>query len=490
MDAHIQDVAVLVLEADGLLLLAVDVQLLQAAELADAVVDVHHVVARLEQGEFLERERFLVALEAFFEAEAVVALKNLVVGVAEQFFVRVHKALAELDDHGGELHVALLVLKDVVQPLDLLGLVGGDHVGVAFASVGVEVGGQQVKILGKGRLGLHVEGNAFALHKGLVAAKFHHAEVLQQAVPILGGGVELLWRQVAGLAGELFELAAGTFHFLVEVSGAAFGVHSPHHGVAGQEFQNGLAAFLQEFFAHVRHDGGLGHGVDTQLVDRVKLADAFHLVAKKLDAVRVIKAEGEHVHDAAAHAVLAGLKHVVHLLKAKLLEGLVDEFHVEGVADFQVEGVLAELAAGDHFFSQGFRKRDDDGDVAPFVDLVEHLGAHGNIGVLGLLLLVRYAGRTRVKQRLGLVQHAFEVVHEIRRGFLVLQYNQVAALALGNHARSNHGTRRTNGALQVHFGTWARQALHQALGLGVQCVPVSEFRRGHRRDGKNNRSLP
>ena len=114
MDAHIQDVAPLVFEADGLLLLAPDVDLLQAAEFTDAVVDVHHKITRLQAHELLDGQRLLVLLEAVLEAEPMVALENLVVGVDGEFEALVHETLAELGGNRLVLHLVTTVGKDVV----------------------------------------------------------------------------------------------------------------------------------------------------------------------------------------------------------------------------------------------------------------------------------------------------------------------------------------------------------------------------------------
>ena len=81
MDVYVQDVASAVAQSDRLLFLPVDVDFLQASELPDAMVDVHHVVARLKGGELLQSQGLLALFEAFLQPESVVAFKQLVVGV-------------------------------------------------------------------------------------------------------------------------------------------------------------------------------------------------------------------------------------------------------------------------------------------------------------------------------------------------------------------------------------------------------------------------
>ena len=70
VDADVEHIAAFVGQPNGLLLLAVDIDFLQAAEFSDAVVDVHHEVAGLQGQQLLERQGLLVAFEAFFEAAA------------------------------------------------------------------------------------------------------------------------------------------------------------------------------------------------------------------------------------------------------------------------------------------------------------------------------------------------------------------------------------------------------------------------------------
>ena len=60
VDAHVEDVAAAVGEADGLLHLPVHLNLVESAELPDAVVDVHHKVPHFERHQFFDGQRFFV----------------------------------------------------------------------------------------------------------------------------------------------------------------------------------------------------------------------------------------------------------------------------------------------------------------------------------------------------------------------------------------------------------------------------------------------
>ncbi len=83
VDAHVEHVAVGIMQADDFLLLAPDGDALQAGELADAEIDVHHVVAGLEVLQGAEREAAQQATSPP-GGGAVVAAEDLVVRVDGQ----------------------------------------------------------------------------------------------------------------------------------------------------------------------------------------------------------------------------------------------------------------------------------------------------------------------------------------------------------------------------------------------------------------------
>ena len=72
----------------------------------------------------------------------------------------------------------------------------------------------------------------------------------------------------------------------------------------------------------VGHDHGLGEELDGELVLWVEAAHALHGIAVELDAVGLVAAVAEHVHDAAADAVLPRLVHELHAGEAGLLQPL------------------------------------------------------------------------------------------------------------------------------------------------------------------------
>ena len=93
VDGDVEDVVVLVYQADELLALAVVGHLLETREAADAVVDMGDEVAGLELEELLEGQRLVGGAEAL-DGVFVVAVEDFVVGVAEDVLVVVDEAVA------------------------------------------------------------------------------------------------------------------------------------------------------------------------------------------------------------------------------------------------------------------------------------------------------------------------------------------------------------------------------------------------------------
>ena len=186
VDADVEHVASTVSEPDGLLHFSVDFNFVKAAELADAMVDVDHVVAHLQRHQFFDGEGFFVFPEPFFQSETVVALKQLVVRVNEDFQVLVHEALTEFHGDGlvrhGFFPLFQPVVKDVVQALQLGGLATHHHIDIAVAVVGTQVGGNQVKLLVERRLLRHAVFQDDAVGPCRSTPKFHHTERLQQTL--------------------------------------------------------------------------------------------------------------------------------------------------------------------------------------------------------------------------------------------------------------------------------------------------------------------
>ena len=176
MDVHVQNVAVFVNQADGLLLFAVVFDDLQPVEPAHTVVDVGNVIARVQVVKFFDGQAFLAA-EAFAQAEFVVTLKKLVVGVAEDFQVVVHKPGVQAYFHRRKLYrrfcVAFGSLENGLQPFNLFGVVRQDQGAVAFGGLPAQVFFQQVEFFVESRLGRLLKKDFFLVVKGRTGTEFH-----------------------------------------------------------------------------------------------------------------------------------------------------------------------------------------------------------------------------------------------------------------------------------------------------------------------------
>ena len=340
MDVDVQDVASAVAQANGLLLLPVDVDFLQSSELPDAVVDVHHVVARLKSGEFLEGQGLLALLEAFLQPESVVAFEQLVVGVDQQLELFVYKALAQLDGNGMVRHFSFAVGENVVQPLDLRGLSGDDDVVVALPVVGLQVGGDQVEVLVEARLLDHVPVDDHPIRKRGAAVELHDVEGFEQAFQPFGRDEQGFRRGEFDRIRNALKGAHRALHGLFQLAFGTLGIGHPNARVGRDKVEQRLDGFVEALVADVGHDHRSGHLVDTELGDGIKLPDGVHFVTKEFDAVRMVKRVGKHIDNAPAHRVLPGLVDKINLAKPVLDEHLVQEVHGVLLAQGQGEGLF------------------------------------------------------------------------------------------------------------------------------------------------------
>ncbi len=94
VDVHIEYILVFVDQLDGLLDFSVHIDLFQSPEYPYPMIHMHHIIARVETNQFLDRYRFLLT-EAVMKPELVIALKDLVVGVEALPQVMVCKSFME-----------------------------------------------------------------------------------------------------------------------------------------------------------------------------------------------------------------------------------------------------------------------------------------------------------------------------------------------------------------------------------------------------------
>ena len=488
MDAHVEDVASAVLEADGLLLLAADVHLLQATELADAVVDVHHEVARLEAHELLDGQGLLVLLEAILQAEAVVPLENLVVGVDGQLDSLVHEALAEFGGNRLVLHLVATVGEDVVQALELGALARHHERGKPVLMPMLQMLGQQVEVLVEPGLVLLAEVHRDAVREAGAPAELHHAVGLEPALEPQARRVQLSRAERLGQAGPLLVEHLGLFDLLVQLIHHPAHIPRPDAALLAEELEEGLTGLLDELVLHVRHDDRPVHLAHAQLVGRIELPDAVHLIPEQLNAIGVVEGIAEDVDDASPDGVFAGLIDVFHLLEPVVDEQLVDEILGNAVAPLNGVGVALQLLPRGDLLGDRFRETDHAHLAAQGLEFVHHLGAHGDVGIVSALLLIGNPCAAGIEEDLmsPFTEESLEVVHEVGRALLVLEKEQVVPTVAPHGLRREEGPGRSDQSARLHLGLRDIQRLHDAARPGVMVIEGEEVlqRHGAREDNR------
>ena len=319
VDIDEEYVAVLVDELDGLVRLAVLVDLHQPVEPAHAVVDVHHVVARPQLVQF-GNGHLLVAANLAVDAVALVAVEDLVVGIEAQLQVVVHKPLVQRRRNGPHdgLTAADLV-EDVLQALDLR-LVLRKYIGVVPPQgIADHVVGKHLEVLVELRLRGGREGH---LCRGgtlcdVVAQQEETAcsQVGEQSVAA---------RQQAVDAFGLLHVCKRAAPHVVHAPQHIVGIVEPEGGIrtgkAGQRDPRGtLHRGVQ-----VGDDLHALEFVGRKLARDVEAPDRIDLVAEEIQTVGLALRKGEDIDDAAAHGVLPRL---VNKIDAR--EGGIDQLLFE-----------------------------------------------------------------------------------------------------------------------------------------------------------------
>ena len=423
MDVHEQNVVILVDQLDGLVHLAVLVDLHQTAEAAHAVVDMHHVVAHL-QGVELRDGHLLVALDLAVDAIAAVAVEDLVVGIeaclrgmVDEAFVQGHRHRIELDPaapHLAEYVVEALdlrlALREDVGPIPLerrIGHVVGQHLEL-LVELGLRRGAE-----------LH-----FGIGRALAEVVVQHIDapplhVAQQTVAAGEHGIDQR---------RLLHLAQHAAAQVVHAAQSVVGIVEPVDGVAEESRHRNLVFGADIQVGDDLHAFGL---VVRQLARYVETADGVDLVAEEIDAERTALGIGEHIDYAAAQRVLPGFVDEIDLHEPTFDEALLQIVDAHTIAHAQADAPLAEGTLIGHALGQSI------GIGAHHQIAVVHVadGVHG-VGALHHTLRVLLAVEDRFLVRGGeemhtfLVQKGVEVVEQVGRGIAVLGNEQVdAALA-------------------------------------------------------------
>ena len=162
MYAHVKDIAVVVNQAQRLLMLAVGFDGFETVETADAVVDVGDIVAGFQLVKFFQGEGLFGAVTVA-QVETVVTFKDLVVGVAAHFQIVVDKSAVDGVQVAVEVLVVFGMVLQVVQngldAVELLGAFGIQNQAVAVLFAHGDVFDKQVEVLVENRLWQGVESN-------------------------------------------------------------------------------------------------------------------------------------------------------------------------------------------------------------------------------------------------------------------------------------------------------------------------------------------
>ena len=221
------------------------------------------------------------------------------------------------------------------------------------------------------------------------------------------------------------------------------------HGVLRQEaHERGLLA------AHRRQ---LGHNlyllpfVARQLVLHLKGTDGVYIIAKEVDAERILAAVAVDIDDAATHGKLAGFVDIVHLVEAQFTQRMLQFGHVGRLPFLQHNGTLVELLLRDHQFGKGFwmrhniQRRSRLGHQLTVINRrtehSQHLGAQYLVGGVALCIFHLPAVRRGEEKHPFLAQHLRQVVIEITSLVGILQYEQHRLPASIGHRGKQHRCR-------------------------------------------------
>ena len=455
VNAHVDAVAPLILNLDHLLMATVGQgHAHQAAELADAVVHVNHVVAQLELLNLLQRQGHLAtACLVALQVVLVEAVEDLVVGEEAHPQVVVDEALVQRAVYGSEKRrvVSGEGQENLLQPLVLLLAVGQYVDGVPLQLIVLEGLGEQVEVLVEERLGRCVEADA-GLGQGRGAiAELYAAEGLAVAHELparndLALAAHLaLYLVLLHLGGPLHALHHSLRReaFLV---GAVDGIARVHiifkyqHRVARQESQQRL---LLLYAGHLGHNADALLAVARQLVLDLEGTYGVDVVAKEVYAEGVFVAEGEHVEDAAAQGELSRLVDVVNLAEAELAQLLADVVNDHRLPLLQGQRALVQVLARHHHLGNGLGVGHDV-EARGIVRCVlgcqpaQCLRAQNFAGGIFLRILYGAAVARGEEEHLPVAHHLRQVVIEVASLVGILQHEEQRVPALRGQGAEQH----------------------------------------------------
>ena len=310
----------------------------QPAELSDAVVDMHYIVANLELLNLLECQRHLATTGSVgAQAVFVETVEYLMVGKDAQLQAVVGKTFVEglfdsIEKHSSSLTANLypvaLATEDVAQAFQLLLAVGKDAKMIARVKILVQRLLQQFEVLVELGLRRDVKANgrrtlipAFCLLVGSQDDMPKAKDVTQEL--LTADQLCLLLHFQHDVVLLLFGSTLQTFcqrlpgeAFLIDASHRVadkLEIAEHHRGIVGQE---GEERHLLLYHCHLRHYRHLLTLVLRQLGLHLKSTNRINVIAEKVDTERQLAAIGIDVKNTASQGKLSGFIDIVNLLES------------------------------------------------------------------------------------------------------------------------------------------------------------------------------
>ena len=424
---HEQNIVIFINQLDGLVYLAVLVDLDQTAETPHAVIDMYHIIAHAELIQLCDGH-LLVALDLAVDPIALVAVENLMVGIETKFQVVIDETLMQRDRQGVDLRLLTpRLVENVLQPFELRPVFRQDIGFITALSVGNDVVGQQFEILVELGLGSRAERDRRIGRPLLQAvAQFeqtHPGHVLQQHLPAHQMGVNL--RRFLHLPQNL----------------ATQIVHAPQYVVGIEKPVSRLSCKCEQRnpipgkTVQVRNDLHLVQPVGGKLTGNLESADRIHLFPEKVQPVRFALGKGKHVEDTATQRILSGFVNEIHLREPRIGQQLLQLSDRQPVADLHPHGFAPHRVGVGHPFGQSFRIGTDNPVFArshfPTQSTQRRRPLHDTLRILRTVNDRTLVG-ARKKVNLFFVEQGIKVVEQVGRRIAVFRHEDVRTARSGD----------------------------------------------------------
>ena len=208
-------------------------------------------------------------------------------------------------------------------------------------------------------------------------------------------------------------------------------------GILGQQRQERLLGSLVGLqFGHYLYPVT---GIERELILNLEGAHALHVVAKKVDTIRVLATVAIHVEDRTTQRKLSGLVHVVHLVKAQLAQLLGDIAYGHLLPFLYHHRTVVQRLLRHHHLGQGLRIGNNE---HRFIHLCHHLGTENLRSRIKLSVLDGTTVTAWEEQHPSGAQQLRQVVIKVARLLGILQYKQNGLITLGSQRTKQHGCTR------------------------------------------------